>query len=117
MLMHFAMQVSVRATAHCGARTFHRNGVPMERESKSDRMPHAGSPVGIDGRPCSTCGSVGYPGDRFCACCGTQLLRLCRSCNAPVLQPVANYCTGCGLTLTKLENVVESETGRRSERV
>jgi hypothetical protein len=67
----------------------------MDKRSTEVRF-GAGAPSGIDGCPCATCGSVGYPGDKYCACCGTQLLRLCRECKAPVPQPVANYCTQCG---------------------
>jgi predicted amidophosphoribosyltransferase len=71
-------------------------------ENSSDARFGAGAcaTAGIDSRSCVTCGSVGYPGDKFCACCGTQLMRLCNRCNAPIAQPVANYCTQCGQGLS-----------------
>lgn len=45
---------------------------------------------------CPACESVAYGSDRYCACCGTEMPRHCRTCGAAVLHRIANYCTRCG---------------------
>lgn len=45
---------------------------------------------------CAACGVFAYPGDRFCACCGAQLIQACSQCGVPLAHPVSNYCTACG---------------------
>jgi hypothetical protein len=52
---------------------------------------------------CPACGTAGYPTDKYCACCGGHLTRICRDCGAEVTQPVANYCTQCGSALKAAE--------------
>jgi hypothetical protein len=42
---------------------------------------------------------AGYPTDKYCACCGSPLHHICKSCGSHVLQPVAYYCTQCGIAL------------------
>jgi hypothetical protein len=55
---------------------------------------------GLDGTlRCPACGAAGYPNDRYCACCGSRMTRVCKSCGAHILQPVAYYCTQCGVAL------------------
>jgi hypothetical protein len=48
---------------------------------------------------CTSCGTVGYQTDKYCACCGNQLERSCNECGAAIMHPIAYYCTACGATL------------------
>ncbi len=50
---------------------------------------------------CSSCGAIGYPADRYCACCGIVMPRRCRGCDAPILHRAANYCTQCGASFAE----------------
>jgi hypothetical protein len=69
--------------------------MPMERSfTHEQRLEPAGAPEGI--APCSACGALGYRFDRFCACCGIEMPRRCRTCGAGMLHKLANYCTQCG---------------------
>ncbi len=48
---------------------------------------------------CARCGAVGYPGDRFCTCCGEKFRKQCQQCGAVAEHPIAYYCTQCGTAL------------------
>jgi hypothetical protein len=48
---------------------------------------------------CSGCGTIAYPGDHFCPCCGAGIMPHCPACGAPVRHPIAHYCTTCGIGL------------------
>jgi len=50
---------------------------------------------------CPACGTIGYGNDRFCACCGEPMARICSNCGSRILQPIANYCTQCGAPLVR----------------
>ncbi len=53
---------------------------------------------------CPSCGTVGYGDDSYCACCGDRMIRGCGSCGSRILQPLANYCTRCGVPLIDAGN-------------
>ncbi|MEO5930343.1 MAG: zinc ribbon domain-containing protein [Candidatus Kapaibacterium sp.] len=52
---------------------------------------------------CPRCSSVGYAGDKFCACCGAAMPLLCPHCRMVIRQRIALYCPHCGLGLEKKE--------------
>lgn len=54
---------------------------------------------------CCGCGSAGYQGDKYCACCGVPFTPLCSHCGAAILQPLANYCTQCGKGLASRDTM------------
>ncbi len=56
---------------------------------------------------CAGCGAFGSSKDRFCACCGDPLHRVCPSCRASIIQPVAFFCTQCGTRLTDSHKTTE----------
>jgi predicted amidophosphoribosyltransferase len=65
---------------------------------------------------CSACGTVGYQTDRYCPCCGTSLARSCGNCGAPVVHPIAYYCTWCGSLLdAEKEKIQRSRSDRDAE--
>ena len=68
--------------------------MPLEQTFGETRLDPPQVPEGIV--PCASCGAMGYPYDRFCACCGIEMPRRCRTCGAGVLHKLANYCTQCG---------------------
>jgi hypothetical protein len=51
-------------------------------------------------RECPGCRALAYSDDRYCACCGTQLAHACGACGSPIVHPVANYCSQCGVAVT-----------------
>ncbi|MBS1913855.1 MAG: hypothetical protein JST22_17840 [Bacteroidetes bacterium] len=74
----------------------------MSNHSKTEPDSSAGRPADdTDETPlrCGACLAFGYRDDKYCACCGAPLRRLCRQCGAAVLQPVAFFCTQCGARL------------------
>ncbi len=45
---------------------------------------------------CSDCGAVAYHDDKYCACCGGAVIRVCSACGVPVRHPIAHFCSHCG---------------------
>ncbi|MGE3800631.1 MAG: hypothetical protein AB7H80_06390 [Candidatus Kapaibacterium sp.] len=50
---------------------------------------------------CRKCATVGYAGEAYCVCCGSQMndpkpKRACPHCSEEILHSVANYCPHCG---------------------
>jgi hypothetical protein len=50
-------------------------------------------------KECVTCGPRPEPDAVFCSTCGTYLPGQCASCDAPVSEKGASYCTSCGRSL------------------
>jgi|GEM_PF-4478050 len=61
-------------------------------------------------RACDGCGTLAYPDDLYCSCCGAQLWtqRHCRHCSAPIRHPLAIHCTHCG-------EMLEERSGEEGE--
>ncbi|MCC7438360.1 MAG: zinc ribbon domain-containing protein [Armatimonadetes bacterium] len=59
---------------------------------------------------CPNCGTVGYEHDNYCACCGTAMANLCRSCGSQIMQPLANYCSKCGAELRRGDDAPQLAT-------
>lgn len=49
---------------------------------------------------CSSCGATARDDARFCAACGSALVRGCPGCGAPV-EPGARFCSSCGAALAE----------------
>ncbi len=66
---------------------------------------------------CSTCGTAYVAGQKFCASCGTPLLRSCSSCGT-ASQPGQRFCAECGTSLddSAPAPVQRSATGRPANR-
>jgi len=69
--------------------------MPSSDFNNSHSRPHA-EPLPVGMARCGGCGAVGYAADLYCACCGRQMPKRCKTCGGVVRQAIANYCTRCG---------------------
>lgn len=49
---------------------------------------------------CLSCGATGCPNDNYCPCCGARMVRACPACGSEIHQPIAYYCSKCGVPLS-----------------
>src|SRR5256885_14228002 len=88
-----------------------KRAMPIDQQSFPE--PRDGSIPGGSAR-CPACAALGYPGDRYCACCGGAMARACAVCGVPVAQPVANFCANCGSPLVAVPATLKAAGENRT---